>query len=106
MADPVGQVHIAGTPIQVGARYRQRCSWCGALLHDYELDKIAWPEGQEMDESPLGDPAPAMWEVDALVRLTGIFPRCSTLVEPERDEEGGPEVPDDCCAALDDEVTE
>jgi hypothetical protein len=56
-------VHIAGNDVQVGAQLRQRCAWCGALVVDYELDRIAVPEGQ--------DPRPATWPVGGLVEIDG-----------------------------------
>jgi hypothetical protein len=82
--------HIAGAQVQVGSRLRQRCSWCGAVLCDYDLVRIAVPEGQ--------DPTPGMWQPGALVRVEG---PASFIVEHE----DGAELPADACAQLDDEVT-
>ena len=56
-------VHFAGIEIQIDAKLRQRCAWCGAMLIDYDLDNIAVPEGQ--------DPTPATWPVGALVFRDG-----------------------------------
>lgn len=55
--------HFAGLKVQVGTRLRQRCAWCGAVLCDYDLNRIAVLEGQ--------DPMPAMWPPEALVRVDG-----------------------------------
>lgn len=82
--------HIAGMKVQVGARRRQRCAWCGALLCDYDLTRIAVPEGQ--------DPEPAMWPPEELVVVDGI----ASYTIPHVD---GADLPADACAQLDDEVT-
>jgi len=82
--------HIAGHQVQVGSRLRQRCSWCGAVLCDYDLQRIAVPEGQ--------DPTPGMWETGRLVRVDGPM---SFVVEHE----DGADLPPEACAVLDPEVT-
>lgn len=82
--------HIAGAQVQVGSRLRQRCSWCGAVLCDYDLTRIAVPAGQ--------DPTPGMWETGRLVEVDG---NASWVVEHEE----GAEIPANACARLDDEVT-
>lgn len=39
--------HIAGPMITVLGRYmRQRCSWCGYVLDEYDLERVAAPKGQ------------------------------------------------------------
>jgi hypothetical protein len=83
-------IHIAGVQVQVGSRLRQRCSWCGAVLCDYDLERIAVPDGQ--------DPRPAMWETGALIEVDGC---ASFTVEHEE----GAELPPEACAQLDHEVT-
>jgi hypothetical protein len=82
--------HIAGVQVQVGSRLRQRCSWCGAVLCDYDLQRIAVLEGQ--------DPRPGMWETGALVEVDG---NASFVVEHM----DGAELPPEACAQLDDDVT-
>jgi len=82
--------HIAGAQVRVGSGLRQRCSWCGAMLCDYDLERIAVPVGQ--------DPTPAMWETGRLVTVDG---SASWLLEHE----DGDEIPADACARLDDAVT-
>jgi hypothetical protein len=71
-------------------RLRQRCSWCGTALCDYDLERAAVPQGQ--------DPRPAMWETGALVQVDG---NASWVL----DHEDGDEVPGNACARLDDAVT-
>lgn len=83
-------IHIAGPYIEVGPLLRQRCGWCGATLLDYDLNRVAVPEGQ--------DPRPATWEMGVLVEVDG---NLSTVV-PHND---GDQLPDGACARLDPAVT-
>jgi len=83
-------VHIAGVDVQVGALLRQRCSWCGAVLIDYDLDRIAVPVGQ--------DPRPGTWPVGELVARDGV---ASYVVEHV----DGSDLPPEACARLDPAVT-
>lgn len=88
---PAGVItHIAGLDVQVGPYLRQRCAWCGAVLSDYDLTRVAVPEGQ--------NPRPAMWEVSVLVAVDGI---ASWVVEHE----DGADLPENACALLDPAVT-
>ena len=63
-------IHIAGPHVTIGPLMRQRCLWCGYLLIDYDLERIAVPEGQ--------DPTPATWPHGELVLVDG---NVSTLVD-------------------------
>lgn len=83
-------IHIAGPDIQVGSQLRQRCAWCGAVLIDYALERIAVPVGQ--------DPRPGRWAPGALVAVDG---GASWAVEHE----DGAELPPEACAQLDHSVT-
>lgn len=85
-----GVVHIAGVVVRVGARIRQRCSWCGALLDDHDLERIAVPEGQ--------DPMPASWPSGDLVAVDG----AASWIVPHTD---GERLPANACASLDAEAT-
>lgn len=87
-------IHIAGLDIQVGPHLRQRCGWCGALLIDYALDRVAAavPEGG----SEPG--APGTWAVGALVARDG---NASWVVEHV----DGEPLPTGCCGQLDPEIT-
>lgn len=83
-------IHIAGPGVQVGQHLRQRCGWCGAVLIECALDRIAVPVGQ--------DPRPGTWGVGALVAVDG---PASWVVEHA---DGDP-LPDGACAMLDPAVT-
>lgn len=73
--------HIAGQHVTINDRYlRQRCAWCGHILLDYDLHRVAVPTGQE---GP-----PATWPVGALVTVDG---GASWTTEVDK-------LPDDACA--------
>ncbi|GHH57826.1 hypothetical protein [Lentzea cavernae] len=57
-------VHIVGTVTYVGQRTRQCCAWCGTVLLDYYLDRIAVPLGQDAT-------APAAFQPGALLEIDG-----------------------------------
>ncbi len=81
--------HIAGADITIGGRrLRQRCSWCGAVLIDYDLANVMVAGD--------GPATPATWPVGRLVRVDGGM---STVLE------GTDELPEDACGKVDDEVT-
>jgi hypothetical protein len=82
--------HVAGLQAQIGTRVRQRCAWCGVLLIDHDLQRIAAAGGQAE--------RPPMWEVGGLVRADG-------NLYVALDHEEGSDVPADSCARLDDAVT-
>jgi hypothetical protein len=56
-------IHIAGPDITIGPHVRQRCAWCGALLIDYNLDRVAIPVGQ--------DPLLGLWGGGDLIAVDG-----------------------------------
>lgn len=87
-------IHIAGLDVQVGSHLRQRCSWCGALLIDYALDRIAVAVPEDGSD-PGG---PGTWAVGALVQVEG---NASWVV----DHEDGQPLPAGSCGQLDHEVT-
>lgn len=90
-------VHIAGQAIQIGSRLRQRCAWCGAVLLDYPLERMAFSIDPASD--PRGDlDLPAMWPFDSLVAVDG---PASWTVEHE----AGTPLPEGCCGKLDPEAT-
>lgn len=87
-APPNGVTHIAGAQMVMFGRYlRQRCEWCGIILLEYDLARVAVPEGT--------DPMPAMWTPMALVRVDGHI--SAEIVNPAKIEEGI-QLPTDCCA--------
>ncbi len=85
-----GVTHIAGIDVQVGSQLRQRCAWCGAVLLDYALDRIAVPVGQ--------DPRPSTWLVGELVEVDGSW----SAIVPHED---GEQLPENACGKLDPEAT-
>lgn len=97
MSDSV--IHIAGAQVQVGQQLRQRCSWCGAVLEDYDLTRIMSPANP--DGSPPGPPP--LWEVGALIavdRSDGGSGAAQVV-----DHEDGAQLPAECCASLPHDVT-
>jgi hypothetical protein len=93
-------VHIAGPDIQVGARLRQRCAWCGALIIDYDLARTASPCGDDCRASGCKpeNHRPGTWPVGGLVEIDG----AARWTVPHED---GAQLPANACAQLDDEVT-
>lgn len=93
-------IHIAGPHIQVGPQLRQRCSWCGALLLDYNLalTAVSIPEGKTEETMTDEDRRPGTWQYGDLVAVDG---NAKWTV----DHEDGAELPDGCCGKLDPEVT-
>lgn len=96
------QCHIVGPALTMnsptrGVVQRQRCLWCGALILEMELDRIAVQI--PADGSP--PQPPATWEPGAVIRMEGDNPKISSVVEV------GPEdrLPDDACANIDYDVT-
>ena len=84
--------HIAGLAVTVhGTHVRQRCAWCGHIIEDADLTRMASPTGQESSPFPT-------WEVGAMVRVEGTFPVCYSIVE-------GNKMPEDCCGLLPPEIT-
>jgi hypothetical protein len=77
----VSVTHIASDRITIGDQYmRQRCGWCGEVLVEYNLVRVAVPAGT--------DPAPAAWPPGALVTVDG---HASWTVD-------GNQLPEDSCA--------
>lgn len=83
-------VHIAGNWVEVNQHLRQRCAWCGAVLIDQDLTRVAVPVGQ--------DPRPATWPAGELIARDGNW----TSVVDHKD---GDLLPDGACARLDPAVT-
>lgn len=73
--------HIAAPQVTIDDRFmRQRCAWCGDVLLEYDLTRVAVPVGQ--------NPTPATWPTGALVAVDG---HASWTLDEER-------LPDDACA--------
>lgn len=85
---PDSVTHIAGAQLNMFNRYlRQRCDWCGIIIIEYDLERIAV---REEDRS-----LPAMWRVGSLVRIDGYM---SAEVEAVEEEIGQFKLPMDSCA--------
>lgn len=90
-----GVVHIAGNDLRVNNLLRQRCAWCGAVLVDYDLDRLMVPTDQIPAD---GDFRPATWPVGDLVEVDGN----ATWVVPHED---GAQLPANACGRIDAAVT-
>lgn len=82
-----GIVHIVGTVVDVGSRTRQCCAWCGTLLLDYDLTRIAVPLGQDAT-------APSHFPPGVLLEVDG---NCKAVIEHQ----DGDVLPDNACVRLD-----
>jgi hypothetical protein len=83
-------IHIVGNDVRVNHLLRQRCAWCGAVLVDYDLTRVAVPFGQ--------DPTPATWPIGGLVEIDG---NASWVV----DHDDRQPLPPNACTNLDASVT-
>lgn len=83
-------VHIPAPPVTVSGRRRQLCAWCGHVLDDLVLSRVA---------VEAGDPVVPVWPAGQLVRFDGAV----TAVVPYVDRDP---LPDDCCALRRPETTE
>ena len=101
--------HVASNDVSVSDRWvRQRCVWCGLLLVDVDVTRIAMPI-EQYDEALQGvdrnDGAAVLralvsvWPAGRLVDVSGTNPTVTTLLD-ESDR-----FPDDACMALDPAVT-
>lgn len=94
-------VHVAGLPLRIGPRFRQRCAWCGAVLIDDDLSQMAF--------SPGSNPSPSYWEIGGLVAVAGerSGSRPSFLSTGRKIDEETPDdpLPANACARLPDDVT-
>lgn len=80
------RTHLAGVDVEVEGRYlRQRCSWCGVVLVDYDYTLTATP-GEWTK--------PATFPIGKLVRVEGENPRVYAVLDLER-------LPDDACMLQD-----
>lgn len=100
-------IHIAGPVVHIGQWMRQRCMWCGAVLCDYDLNRVMVPLPTDGSEPP----SPATWEVGALIGVAGESPK-ATWVEMGAEEAWGcpdhehkAEMPEGSCCRLDPAVT-
>ena len=69
--------HLAGPDLTVDGRWmRQRCAWCGEVLLDYDLARVAVPVGQ---------PGPSPFEIGKFIEVTSGNPKMSTALDWDSD---------------------
>jgi hypothetical protein len=99
-ADVPEVVHLAGTALTMhGTHVRQRCAWCGYVLIDQDLTRVA------VAVEPGQEPGPyPTWEAGAFVAVfdTGGFAGYR-IIEVESPEDS--RVPDGSCMLLPPEMT-
>lgn len=84
---PNGVTHIAGDCLVICNIFmRQRCSWCGIILLEYDLRLVAGLVGQ--------DPLPGRWTPGVFVRVDG---HVSAVIEDPQTIDGDVQLPTDCC---------
>ena len=78
-------VHIAGMGVEVPPHYRQRCAWCGAILVEGDLSRMA-----AVGEAPTA----RFFEAGRLVEVAGENPRWAGVLANEV----GTPLPSNACA--------
>ncbi len=89
----MSESHIAAQPVEIGPHLRQRCAWCGTVLLDYDLRKLAY-----LTVTPPEERKPSTWPAGEIIRRNG------HLSETVEHKQGDP-VPADCCATIDPAAT-
>jgi hypothetical protein len=82
----MGTIHIAGFPVQIGPKYRQRCAWCETILIDGDLSREMVPEGQSH--------GPSKYESGTLVEVHKDGPCTQSAAVPHKD---GDPLPANAC---------
>lgn len=97
----MSETHIPGECITLGGRFmRQRCSWCGKTLLDYDLTRVA------VEIVPGEEPrGPGHYPTGSLVRFDGPVSLVLEADELGHDDAGHVLTPDDACTRLDPAVT-
>jgi hypothetical protein len=102
-------VHVVAPPMRAAGVIRTRCAWCGALIDEVDLDRIAWQvEPGEEDRNPFieenGTPL-VRWEGLVAVEEHGPDDAIAMVAKwAVPDPEDG-KMPEDSCMALDPAVT-
>jgi hypothetical protein len=98
-------VHLAGPSIRVGPVVRQRCAWCGAVIDEWNLDRLAWPEGMDPGIVDADGNPQARWEGLVAVESHGERAILGTVAKwkVEDPDDGG--IPPDSCMELPAEAT-
>ena len=93
----MSESHVVGISVETRGIRRQRCAWCGALLQEDDLSRMAWALNEDgSDPGP-----PSEWPVAEILRIDGNVLR--VVPKDEWPEEG--KVPLDCCLRIDPQVT-
>jgi len=93
-------VHLAAPPIRAANIIRQRCAWCGALIQEYDLDRVAVPDGQPSIVNEDGSPTGGWEGLVAIDVCEGTVTAKWAVPDPEDGK-----IPADSCMALDAAIT-
>jgi hypothetical protein len=95
-------VHLAAPSVRVGGVIRQRCAWCGALIDEVDLGRVAWvaEDGDPGFVDGDGNPRSRWSGLVAVEVVEGVVSSRCAVADP-----GDGKVPDDSCMALDPVVT-
>jgi hypothetical protein len=69
-------IHFPGPVVSFQSIYRQRCSWCGALIQEYDLQRISIQEDgrpEDLRGKPLDPDRELSWWSE-LVAISGTNP--------------------------------
>lgn len=96
--------HLSGPAITFGPQVRQRCVWCGFIIEDTDLTRVAVMLNEDGSTPPWSS-----FPEHKFLRITGNggFRGTSVVSEDELfgDEDDSVRVPDDCCMRLPAELT-
>lgn len=81
------KIHIAGFPVRVGSKCRQRCAWCDHILIDDDLDLIMVAPAADGSSGH----GPLFWKLGSLVAVEG---NGKWTVKDD-----GERLPPQCCAS-------
>lgn len=93
-------VHMAAPTLRAANIIRQRCAWCGALIDEYDLDRIAIPVGDEPLVDADGSPRGGWQGLVAVDVCEGVLTSKWAVPDPDDGK-----IPADSCMALDVAVT-
>jgi hypothetical protein len=103
--DPSGGViHFAGAALRAVSIIRQRCAWCGALISETDLDRVAWQvgeDGQNAENPFINDDGTPKDQWQGLVWVSDGNPRIQIAVPHSADGT----IPVGSCMDLEPEVT-
>ena len=85
-------VHIAGFPVQIGSKYRQRCAWCDVVLIDGDLSCEATAPSDHPHAA-----CPRHYDLGALVEVTQNGACTMFAVVPHED---GAKLPLNSCSVV------